>query len=671
MKKIINAWPFFLFLIIFKNWLISPFLTASDWPHFFPETVLDFTLFPPAWAPIHNNGLGGEVILYALDSYMYVISKLFVNMLGLPWEIVYKIFIFFLFVFLSALSCIYLLKIVLRNISILQMITGSLLFTANTYILMVVGGGQVGVALSYCIAPLILTRFIILIHNVLVYSKKTFQSTLIAGLVLAIQVMFDARIAYITMIAVGLYLTLNIKYFVSKIYIYSLLYTFLFVVIIPLGITILLHASWILPLFAFQSSSAQAVISQQTSLGAFKFFSFASFSQTLSLLHPNWPENIFGKVHFMKPEFLFLPILAFSSLLFLKGKQNREITFFAFLGLIGAFFAKGASEPIGLINELFYRYVPGMSMFRDPTKFYLLTSLSYSILIPFSLLSIFRWLKGKIYNVHLQAYFSHVFFISIIVYFIFLLRPVFLSQLGGTFMHYQIPQEYEQLKNFLYNQPTFFRTLWVPRQQRYNFYSYTHPAISATGLFKATNSAEIFNRLRKVETKQYLANISVQYIIVPYDSFGEIFVKDRKYDKEQYLDVVKQLDSIKWLEKVKGFGNITVYKTPLIKDHFWIDGRGSVSYNTISPTEYRVEIRIQEPTTLIFSENFSQYWIAEIDNRAIKSQKTEEGLNSFLLEKTGQYKIYFVKQKVYEYGRTISALSFFLILMLLWRLRKT
>jgi len=269
----------------------------------------------------------------------------------------------------------------------------------------------------------------------------------------------------------------------------------------------------------------------------------------------------------------------------------------------------------------------------------------------------------------MRAYFLHAFFICIIGYFIFLIHPVLLDQLGGTFLYYQTPQEYNDLKNLIYSQPKFSRTLWVPRQQRYNFYSYIHPAISATALFKATNSAEIFSRFRKIDTKEYLANISVQYIIVPYDSFGEIFMEDRKYDNEQYQDAVKQLDSIPWLKKINGFGRIAVYEIPFAKDHFWIDGQGSISYGMVNSTEYLIEIAVQKPTAVIFAESYSPYWVAEIGKKRVKSQKTKEGLNSFLLEKSGQYKVYFVKQKVYEYGRIISALTFFLMI-LLWRLRK-
>lgn len=655
--------PFFVFFIIFKNWIISPILTADDWPHFFPETLADFPLFPPAWVPTHGNGLGGEVVVYALDSYLYLVNWLFVSTLGLPWEITYKVFIFSLFILLSILSSIYLLKVTLRNISILQMIICSLLFTANTYFLMVVDGGQVGVALAYSLVPLVLARFIILIENVFVFSERKFQSALIAGLVLAIHVMFDVRIAFLTILAVGLYFLFCTIQNILKNNIRFLLHALIFVFVIPIGITLLLHMSWVLPLMFFKSILVQDVIHRQTSVGAFTYFSFASFPQTFSLLHPNWPENIFGKVYFMKPEFLLLPILAYSSLLFLDRKYIKIIAFFVFLGILGAFLAKGANEPFGLLNELFYQYIPGMSMFRDPTKFYFLIAVSYSILIPFSLVQISGKLKSKLVIKTGLLLFA-------LCYLLFLIYPVYSNQLKGTFAYRQIPNEYLKLKDFLHSQPTFSRTLWVPRPQRYNFYSYTHPAISATGLFKASNSAEIFNYLHKPNAKQYLATISVQYIIVPYDAFGEIFVKDRKYDEKKYQDVVKELDSITWLEKIDGFGKIAVYKTPFIKDHFWTDGQGSVSYSRISPTEYAIKAEMQKPITVIFSESYNPYWIVEIDNKAVKSQKTKEGLNSFLLKETGQYRIYFVKQKVYEYGRIISAVSFFLIILLLWRLRK-
>lgn len=650
MKKIISLWPFLIFPIIFKGWFLYPFIISSDWPFFFAETLQNFPLFPPAWAPVNGIGLGGEVVLYSLDSYVYLINWLFVSTLGLPWEIVYKIFIFGLFICLSIFSSVFLIKTVFNKVSVLSMFLSSLLFTANTYILMVVDGGQVGVALAYSVAPLVLSRFLVIIQN----SKSQLHNSLLAGLVLALQVMFDARIAYITIIPVGLYYLFFMRHISFK-------KSTIYIILVPLGVTILLHASWILPLIISKSSLAGDVINKQTSLGAFRFFSFSYFSQSLSLLHPNWPENIFGKVYFMRSEFLFLPILAYSSLLFLQGKHKKIIAFFAILGVLGAFLAKGASEPFGWLNEIFYQYIPGMNMFRDSTKFYLLTALSYMVLIPFSLSQISTILKAKLN----QKYVQNLLMLFTICYLLFLIRPVFLNQLKGTFKLHTMPQEYTDLKNFIVSKPTFFRTLWIPQQQRYNFYSYAHPAISATELYKATNSAEVFKGLQKETARNYLSDLSIQYIIVPHDSFGEIFVKDRKYDDDQRQKVIAQLDAAKWLKRVDGFGKIVVYKTENARDHFWIENIGTISYKVVSPVEYEVFVSDLKPGVMVFGESYNPDWIAQIGGKKIRSQKTKEGFNSFLIEKEGKYRIYFEKQTIYDYGRIISVISLIVILFIL------
>ncbi|EKD86147.1 MAG: hypothetical protein ACD_37C00447G0001, partial [uncultured bacterium] len=116
--------------------------------------------------------------------------------------------------------------------------------------------------------------------------------------------------------------------------------------IIPFFITFLLNSYWIIPTLVLRINPLYDLGQIYTSFGAVKFFSFATLENTISLLHPNWPENLFGKVSFMKPEFLIIPILAYSSLLFIKNietKIKKYIIFFAVLGLVGAFLAKGAN----------------------------------------------------------------------------------------------------------------------------------------------------------------------------------------------------------------------------------------------------------------------------------------------------------------------------------------
>jgi hypothetical protein len=249
------------------------------------------------------------------------------------------------------------------------------------------------------------------------------KSPLLAGLVLALQVMFDVRISYITMLAVFLYylffLARQVNYSVNliklkaqssclagrqakfkatkslKVFILNLLFIF----IIPIGIAGLLHAFWIVPLLITRQNPAEQLGSFYTTAEAVRFLSFAKFENTISLLHPNWPENIFGKTYFMRPEFLILPILAYGSLLFVyKTKDLRlktYVLYFAMLGLLGAFLAKGANEPFGEVYLWLFGHFPGMIMFRDPTKWYTLVAISYSMLIPFTSWKIYEWLKSQ------------------------------------------------------------------------------------------------------------------------------------------------------------------------------------------------------------------------------------------------------------------------------------
>lgn len=668
----------FIVLFIFRNWFVAPFITASDFPYYFKETIIQWPITPPVWDPTQHNGFGGEHVMYALDGYIYFLVGLFVNTVGLSWEVVYKIFIFGLFILLSLYSSTSLLRKILEKPSTLQVCIASLLFMANTYILMVVGGGQIGVALAYSIAPLVIARFITIIQNLADYLqvKRKIKQILIASFVFATQIMFDARLALLTLtVAVAYFLFFIFVNRLNKKLIIKKAATFFSATFLAL----FFHLAWILPRILSGATALEGLIKNSTEealSNSFKFFSFAQFSQTLSLLHPNWPENIFGKVYFMRSEFLVLPMLAFSSLFFIKKnnhkKTNQIIIFFALLGLIGAFLAKGTNPPFEWLNILIFMHMPASEIFRDSTKFYLFIALSYSMLIAFSVHNIYNFLRTKFNvsnkKVHISNYISGTFLLFVFLFLLFLIRPVFLNDLRGTFKQYGMQKEYMELKDFLVKKPTFFRTLWIPTQHRFNFYSFTHPAISAKELFTATNSAEIITQLHEEKTKDRLVNLSIQYIIVPYDSFGEIFVKDRKYNEKEYEEIIEGLKKISWLEKLERFGKIGVYSiVQKASDHFRIDGGGSVSYVMKKTDRYDINISASKPLRLIFVENYSPYWIAKINNKEIKSQKTEDNFNSFVIDKSGNYsgKIYFSKQEIYNYGKMASLVMLVISIIIL------
>ena len=484
-----------LLIRIFYPWFWQGTLSAGDWPYLFAENIKEFS-----WMP--------EIRYLWLAPYYQIVTKIVVQYLRVPWEITEKLFWFLPFVLLSLWSSYRLTKSAL----------GSLIYTTNTYALMIVGGGQLGVAFAYALAPLVL--------KFLMETKKI----MLTGLIVALQVSFDPRITALTVIAALIYygfigVTLRKLFFVG----------------ICVGIAGIFNLYWIVPLLNSHAPIAQQL--GETTIASIKFLSFATFEQTISLVHPNWPENIFGKIYFMQPEFLVVAILAFSSLIF-KPKTTK-VLYFAVIALIGAFLAKGANPPFGEVYIWLFTYVPGFSLFRDPSKFYLYPVLAFSVLIPFAIQS-----TKKI------RFFSLLF----ILFWSFTIREALLGQLSGTFKPTTVPHEYVRLKDFLVSQQEPFQTLWIPERQRFGFASKLHPAVDARLLTGESSISGILAWINSKDAQRELSSRNIKYIVVGYDSRGELFLTDRKYDETVYDETLDQVTKISWLHKEGEFGKIGVFE---------------------------------------------------------------------------------------------------------------
>jgi hypothetical protein len=233
-----------------------------------------------------------------------------------------------------------------------------------------------------------------------------------------------------------------------------------------------------------------------------------------------------------------------------------------------------------------------------------------------------------------------------------------LGQLGGTFKTTTVPSEYVKLEQFLSSDNSFSRTLWVPVTQRFSFYSPNHPEISAQDLFSIYDN-KLIQKLSLSE--KLLQDASVRYVIVPYDSQGEIFLSDRKYDSKVYLQTVAQVKKIPWLIPISGFGKIAVFAVPNSKDHFYTtDQNAEINYQYISPVEYSLNVtNAKKGDRVIFAESFDDKWIAENSKFKIQSSKFDGRFNSFILPKYGDYnlKIYYTPQDYVNLGVVISLIS--------------
>lgn len=608
----------FLFYRFFLS--TSPFV-AHDWPLLFKESR-NFPFWSLSWDYSGGLGLGnpGFKTLW-IDLYTNLVYS-FSNFVNLPWWLSQRIFWIIPFLLISVVSSYKLSSIFFKE-DLLKTVS-AIIYTFNSYILLIVGGGQFGIAFAYSLFPLVLYSF-----NRL-FEKNNIRNVILSGLVLGGIIALDPRVALIAIVIILVWFIFFSKDFKKLI---SLSWTFL--------ISISLNSYWIVSIILTRNSSLS--LNNYASVAGVKFLSFAAFSNSLSLLSPNWPENIFGKVYFMKPEFIVIPILAFSFLVFReKTKISSKILFFALLGLVAAFLSKGTSEPFGQIYEWMFNHLPGFVLFRDSTKFYILIALSYSLLIPFSL-SFF----SKRFKILSIAIF--------LIFWIFTLREGVLGDLNGVFKPSLIPLEYQTLNNFLKNQKTFSRTLWLPKTQKFGLFDPNHPEVDGSTFYNSTNLKSLAGKLKEDE----LSKDSIKYIIVPWDIDSEIFLKDRKYDEIQYRNTAANLSKLSFLKEIKGFGKIKVFEIYNSKEHFWSPSSNlKINYNFKSPAEYEVSLEnAKKGDLLVFSEGFDSNWKAD----SIGSKSYNNNSNSFTLIRDGNYKltVYYEPQKWVNLGLIISTISLF------------
>jgi len=683
MSKILWVIVAILVVVVFRQWLGTGIISSGDLGFFNPVNLKEYFLSPPlSWETFRGFGLGGNALLFQ-GSFYY---NFFLGILEqfFNFNIVERILWLFPLISLSFIGAFFLRRSV-KIFSSKFLPFSFLILFFNTYFLTIVSGGQITVALTYALFPLAVSLF----FNCIKKSPPKIADKIWFFLILALMFAVDFRVAYIFFLFLGIY------------FLYHLLFGFSTDVKKYLKITILaliflfcLNLFWLLPLFLFPSSFP---LGEYAGKGWVEFLSFTDFSKSFSLLHPNWPENIFGKTYFMRPEFLLIPIVAFASLLLIKNsKFKTQITFFAFLALIGSFLAKGSNPPFGGVYLWLFNHFPGMNIFRDSTKFYVLVALSYSILIPFTLEQVSKKFSKRFGAclpriVPKALVWGCLVLGAFLIYWLFLIRPAWLGQLGGTFRAKEVPTEYIGLREFISNQDDFFRTFWVPTRQRFGLYSNNHPAVSAQGFVtdsvcqeplcslgmempeKWGKNCPINDRcyVRELsyflnpKTVEILSQMAVKYVVVPFDSEEEIFIAEREYNPQQREEIEQFLDTIPWLKKIEVTDKISVYETPKYEGHFFAVGQEipELQWQMINPTKYLVSVKIdQPPATLVFSETYDELWQAKIEEKIISSKKFGN-LNSFPINQVGEFKIKveFKPQKYVYLGGFVSLITLLLM----------
>lgn len=646
-----------IYIFIFFRWANFKVLSTGDWLYLYPKAVQEIVPFTTWDLLFSGTTSNSDLPRLWFDPYALVVTKLSA-FIGWP---MFERFVWFVPYLLLSFFAAYLFSKKFGFENNLRLLSG-LIYSLNTYILLILSGGQVGVMMAYAFLPIVFFTLFDLLDNI------NLRKSLIFALSLSLLIVLDLRVAYMFLVAEALIVFLNLVKFSDK-----RGAKFLYAFIIPGVITLLMHTYWILPVVLSGQSPASELPNIYTSASSLGFFSFAKLENTLSLLHPNWPENIFGKVSFMNPQFLIIPILAFGSLLFIaKEKKGRRdfLLSIVLLGILAIFLGKGTNDPLGVSYTFAFNKIPGFLMFRDPTKWYAIIAVSYSILIPYTIENLIPLAKKRLSLKDASLIMSLLF----VVLWSILIRDSIFGKVNGTLSPTSIPANYQKLADKLASEKTFSRTLWIQAYPAFGYVSNTHPHLSTSEIFTSSSSAELIKILKNSDTEKLLQQTSIKYVVVPEDIDGNIFVKDRKYDDKVYEKYLNGVRSISYLMPLRGFGKIAVFEVKNPKDHFWVVGEGvKLTSKYISPTEYEVSIKnANKGDVLVFTDTYNKLWEANLNGQSIKSQqfKVSPNLtyNSFVLPSgTYKLKVVYKPQEWFIIGSAISLVSFLVVIVYLFK----
>lgn len=559
-------------VFVFGSYFRNLHLTWGDAPFYFPEGLKELVSVPLTWVD-KGMSFGGSNLVLWLSPIMYLYSLLY-KYLGLNNDLIIRVIFYFPSVIFAAAGP-YLLTRYLK-FSLIVGFFSSLFYILNTYFLLLIDGGQVGVALAYSLFPFVILFWRKLSDNT---NLNTFFLFLTSTFILCY---IDTRIIVIS------FLFIIIWQLAESILIENFKPIRKLIWLIITGIILIpLNLYWLFPLINGGSVNLSASVSE---------LNLTSLLNTLLLFAPHWPSNIFGKVISPYFYFAFLPLLIFGSLLKKSKDRNlspfakhperkladeseefslrrdsapdeawgedtptvrlREASFLlAFLFLVFAFVAKGGTPPFGQWYEYFVGKVPFGSVFRDSTKFFIPLILLGGMLIGTTIEMLIGLVKSNVLKVFV--------FVSIYVYLLLLIAPAQLGKMNFNLGTRNESGDYEIIYNKLKNEGGFFRTLWLPEKPQMGFDTFNKPAINANDLVSfrpfatINNSEDPYNFLNNSNYVNWFRILGIRYIFLSGDQ-RNIFPTTS--DVKNWNQITTLIGQTNGLEKVDWGTSMSAYK---------------------------------------------------------------------------------------------------------------
>ncbi len=510
-------------VVLFRNYFLRGPLVFGDAPYFYFQGLNELIGSPTLWMTRVNN-LGG------INQFLWIYPLMFLygvlgTFLHLSNDLILRVLFYFPSLFFGFMGVYFLTKYL--KFSSVVTFFATLFFLVNTYYLLIIDGGQVGIVLAYGIFPLVLLFLIKLVDK---FSVRNFLIALVASFLL---IVVDFRIFAICISTATIWKLKNFKN-----------------IWIPILLSICLiglSAYWIIPILKTVTTGLDSSTAglQTTSL-----------LNTLLLSSPNWPANEFGKT--VAPFFYFtlVPLLVFLPLFFTRQKK---IVWLIFLFLLFAFLAKGSSDPFGVPYAFLVNTKLG-SVFRDSTKFF----------IPLILIG------GILIGLTVEKVNKKLFSIAVFVFLLFLVWQAFFGKLNGVLGGVPDISPYQSVYKLISEDNSFSRSLWFYEKSPFAYHTDDKQALDAKGLsdlrpFAAMNEGTS-DRVNFVNNSQYLdwfKLLGIKYLIFNRNPRVVSLTVDELEDWNRLLNLVS---SDSRLQKIDIGTSFPVYKNVnILPNKFFVD----------------------------------------------------------------------------------------------------
>ncbi|MFA5128305.1 MAG: hypothetical protein WC457_04945 [Patescibacteria group bacterium] len=359
---------------------------------------------------------------------------------------------------------------------------------------------------------------------------------------------------------------------------------------------LLLNIFWLLPTVFGGGAAKIHNITSRHLFGS----SFFTLSYAFNTYFSAWTgEEVTPFVnHPIMGYFWLIPIVAFIVFLSKKIRYRKIIIYFGVLSLLGIFLTKQSAEPLPGVYLWLYKNFPGFSLFREASKFYLISAIGYTGLIACSLLMI-----KENANVIVHRYLFIIFSAAILLISIINAKPLITGEIRTMFISKNMPGDYLVLKDYLINQPDYFRTFWTPSCSTWGFYINNHPKVSNVGIIdsgwkefgdsmgdaKLTIQNKIVGILNHSFSDELFDVSSIKYVVVPLQDFANDNDFYIYYGESDRSDIrawyISELNQIPWLKKIDiGTSGLVVYENTNFKSHIYTDS--GLNYYQTNASEF-------------------------------------------------------------------------------------